>query len=545
MNRSLLSRNLARAIRIALYCNQQRISTSAGIEKFMAIEAQQKQQSRREFLTFAATSTLGAIALGQLEPTFAAPPTRSDIKVGIVGVGLAGLSCAYELQKKGISATLYDANTRIGGRCFSLGGSFAGPVTFPGQVVERGGEFIDNLHKTLIGYARQFKLQLEDVTKQPGEIFYYFNGQRYPESAVVDEFRNFVAAMRADLRTLSQAPSADNHTDADIRLDRTSLLEYLETRQAGTLLKAAIKAAYMAEYGLELDQQSCLNFLLFIHADKRSKFTPFGVFSDERYHVIGGNQQIVEGLKNQLSGSIHLGRQLVRVRQTSTNQIELTFKEGSKTTSTQLDAVVLAIPFTVLRQVELDSSLGLPDWKLAAINQLGYGNNAKMMVGFQGRPWLALGSDGSSYSDLPNHQTSWETNPSQATNTHAVLTDYASGDRCLRLNPKQVPTEVSRFLNDLDRVYPGVSAAVARDRGNVRAYLEHWPSQPLFQGSYTCYKPGQFTTIAGHEGKPIGNLYFAGEHTNSFYEWQGFMEGAALSGILAAQQILQRLKVRT
>jgi len=25
--------------------------------------------------------------------------------------------------------------------------------------------------------------------------------------------------------------------------------------------------------------------------------------------------------------------------------------------------------------------------------------------------------------------------------------------------------------------------------------------------------------------------FFAGEHTNSFYEWQGFMEGACLSGI--------------
>jgi hypothetical protein len=44
--------------------------------------------------------------------------------------------------------------------------------------------------------------------------------------------------------------------------------------------------------------------------------------------------------------------------------------------------------------------------------------------------------------------------------------------------------------------------------------------------------------IAGLEGTPAGNLFFAGEHTNSFYEWQGFMEGAALSGIQAPQEIL-------
>jgi monoamine oxidase len=63
------------------------------------------------------------------------------------------------------------------------------------------------------------------------------------------------------------------------------------------------------------------------------------------------------------------------------------------------------------------------------------------------------------------------------------------------------------------------------------------------KGSYTCYRPGQFTTIAGNEGKPVGNLYFAGEHADSFYSWQGFMEGAALSGLAAAAQILADVKV--
>ncbi|MBE9019806.1 FAD-dependent oxidoreductase, partial [Chroococcidiopsidales cyanobacterium LEGE 13417] len=47
----------------------------------------------------------------------------------------------------------------------------------------------------------------------------------------------------------------------------------------------------------------------------------------------------------------------------------------------------------------------------------------------------------------------------------------------------------------------------------------------------------------GNEGKPVDNLFFAGEHANSFYEWQGYMEGAALSGIKAASDILQHLKL--
>jgi len=304
----------------------------------------------------------------------------------------------------------------------------------------------------------------------------------------------------------------------------------------------AIEQAYIAEYGLEIDQQSCLSFLLFIHADRRSKFRPFGVFSDERYHIIGGNEQIVEGLCNRLKGQIQLGMKLVNARKNARGEIELTFKDGSRTVSTRYDAVVFAIPFSTLREVELDASLGLPPWKQLAIEELRYGTNAKMMVGFDGRPWLAQGSNGASYSDREHHQTTWETNPIKATDLHAVLTDYSGGNRGASLNLQPVQTEAESFLSDLNLVYPGALAAASGSRGSRRVHLEHWPSNPLVRGSYTCNHPGYFTTIADNEAKPVGNLYFAGEHSSSFYEFQGFMEGAALSGIRAAREILYDIK---
>jgi monoamine oxidase len=89
----------------------------------------------------------------------------SSLDVGIVGAGLAGLSCGHELKKSGVNAALYEASSRPGGRCYSL------RSVFPGQVAERGGELIDNLHKAMIAYAREFGLTLEDVGKQPGEVF--------------------------------------------------------------------------------------------------------------------------------------------------------------------------------------------------------------------------------------------------------------------------------------------------------------------------------------------------------------------------------------
>jgi monoamine oxidase len=461
--------------------------------------------------------------------------------VAIIGAGLAGLACADELRRHGVLATVYEASDRSGGRCFSLGGAFAGPVDFPGQVVERGGEFIDTSHKTMIGYAQRLGLDLEDVTKGHEDVFYYFFGRHHSEVEVVDEYRELVDAMRDDLRTVG-SPTAESFTPADAVLDLTNLQEYLETRGAGDLIKSVIDVAYTIEYGLEIDRQSCLNFLFFIHADRRSKFTPFGVFSDERYHVVGGNEQIPAGLAAGLGGQIRYGMTLQRARKTPAGRVELSFQVGSSTVSATHDAAVFAIPFSVLREVALDASLGLPAWKRLAIQNLAYGTNAKMMLGFNGPMWLGLGSNGQSFSDLPNHQNTWETNPIRATPAHAVLTDYSGGDRGARLNPGHVQTEASRFLGDLDKVYPGALARATRDaRGDVLVHLEHWPSNPLTKGGYTCNQPGYFTTIAGNEQKPVGNLFFAGEHTSSFYEFQGFMEGAATSGLRAAAEVLRAL----
>ncbi|WP_205526022.1 flavin monoamine oxidase family protein [Pyxidicoccus trucidator] len=472
-----------------------------------------------------------------------AKPPPSSLRVGIVGAGMAGLACADDLRRAGILATVHEASDRPGGRIFSMGGSFSGPVSFPGQVVERGGEFIDNGHKTMLAYAQEFKLAKEDVQKVPGEVFYFFRGQRHPESTVVDEYRAFVAAMRPDLQALSGAPSADVHTPVDRQYDLMNLATYLETRGAGPVIKAAIIAAYEGEYGLAAHQQSCLNFLFFIRANRRSRFEPFGS-SDERYHLLGGNQQIPRALAARLPGQLRYGERLEAARKTAAGAVELTFRRGSTALTATYDAVVFAVPFTVLRGVALDVSLALPAWKTLAIQQLGYGTNAKMMVGFKGPVWGEHGSNGASYSDLADHQATWETNPRGATAQDAILTDYSSGARGAALDPNNVAREAERFVAALERVIPGTAAAVKRGTGGrILAHLEHWPSNPNTKGSYTAYKPGQFTSICGNEGKPVGSLYFAGEHANSFYMYQGFMEGAALSGKDTAAAILLAAKV--
>ncbi|MGE4053208.1 MAG: FAD-dependent oxidoreductase, partial [Vicinamibacterales bacterium] len=111
-------------------------------------------------------------------------------------------------------------------------------------------------------------------------------------------------------------------------------------------------------------------------ADRRSRFMPFGVFSDERYHLVDGNDGIASGLAARLSRPVELGLKLTRVRRIPDGRIELVFKQGSQTVTRRHQFAVLTLPFSVLRGVELDAGLQLPAWKRTAINQLGYGTNA-------------------------------------------------------------------------------------------------------------------------------------------------------------------------
>ncbi|GJQ28654.1 MAG: putative L-amino-acid oxidase YobN [Phycisphaerae bacterium] len=524
---------VSRAMRVGEFAHDRTLSAREALEH--AARSDAAGLSRRRFL-LATSMAAGAAAVGAWPRAASGTPPWGNPRIAIVGGGLAGLCAADALAGRGLSATIYEAADRVGGRCWSLRGFF------PGQVAERGGEFIDTTHQTMRHYAVRFGLAREDVRHEAGDVLYHFGGTTYSDAQIVEEYRRLVPRLRADLRTLSNEPTFFRHTPADAALDAVSLAEYLATRAGDLpLVRAALDEAYVAEYGLEAAEQSCLNLLLFIHADRRRRFKPFGVFSDERFHLVGGNDAIASGIAAGLPGPILTGRRLVRLARAADGAYVLEFDDGPSATA---DFVVMTLPFSVLRTLDLDPSLGLSADKRRAIDDLGYGNNAKTMVNFHGRPWSVVGGSGAMYSDLPEVQTTWETNASAAGAT-SVLTDYAGGTRGQAIGAQPLQDQVAAFLGDLNEIVPGANVAAVRDGGGaVRAFREHWPSNPLSRGAYTCYTPGQFTSIAGLEGQPAGRLKFAGEHADSFYSWQGFMEGACLSGIRAAGEIITDLRRR-
>jgi len=479
--------------------------------------------TRRQFV-------IGTAAAAALASCRTAVPSNGgrDADVIVVGAGIAGLTAAYRLQRAGLNVRVYDGQNRIGGRMLSLRNHFPG-----GQVAELGGELIDTNHSAIRNLASELGIELDDLStddpKLTGDVW-YFDGAKRSERDVVDAFTPIAMRIESDLARIGDAEITwQTKSSAASELDRMTIAQWLDGAGVSGWFRKLLDVGFTTEYGLEIDRQSALNLLMLI----QPKPEPFRIYgeSDERFHVRGGNDRIPTALATSLGDRIELNAMLQRIRRRADGQLECTFDRGASALTAAAPQVIVSIPFTMLRSVAIE--IDLPERKRRAIAQLGYGTNAKLMIGFSERTWRTrYGSNGSTLTDLP-FQLTWETSRLQP-GASGVLTNFTGGTYGAQLNAGDAHMRAGETAAQLDRIFPGLAA----HRGKEARM--HWPTQPFVRASYASYLPGQWTTIRGVEGEPAGNLHFAGEHCS--LESQGFMNGGCETGERAARAVLEQLR---
>jgi monoamine oxidase len=454
------------------------------------------------------------------------PERTGAARVVVVGGGVAGLVAARTLKRAGIAVTVYEAGKRVGGRTRSLLDHFG-----PGLVTELGGEFVDSRHADMLALAHEFNLEILDTaaSSEHGlEPSYFFEGRQYSETEVSLEFNALADRMLVDATRLSPDISAFEHSSFDQYMDQMSIAAYLDRIGAKGWMRRLLEVAYLTEYGMEVSQQSCLNMLTMLSLDTSEGFKIFGE-SDERYKVRGGVEQIAQALGTELEAGLRMEHALVALGD-SPQGFSLEFEHAGKRQTVDADFVVLAIPFTVLRTIPL--AVDLPAAKRLAIDTLGYGTNEKVIVGLHAPVWRELGRDGQVFSDR-TFQTGWDSSRMQGAG--ASFTFFVGGTTGQALASANPAALAQRYVHEADALFPGLRTAF-----NDPPYTTDWYPSPFSRGSYSCYRPGQWTTIAGWEREPCGRLFFAGEHCSR--EFQGYMNGAAETGREAAENIIGLVK---
>jgi len=521
MSRTPLATRLGEAASVAAEAAARDVSTEQVI-------AERTGLTRREVIAGGTGLALAAALSGPLPRALAASTPR----IVVVGAGLAGLSCAYQLKQAGLRADVYEASDRVGGRCWSIR-DFAG-----GQVAEHGGELIDQGHTAIRQLAQSLGLSLDNLLAgEPNgtEDFYYFDGQPYSFAQATADLKGIWQQIHKDTAAASYPTQYNLSTERGRQLDQMSITDWINAFVPGGMsskLGQLLDIAYNIEYGAECSVQSSLNFLYLIGYTGPGQLRVFGK-SNEKYHVRGGNDQIPALLAQALQGQINLGSALTSIKRNSDGTYQLSFKlTGGGTSTVTADRVVLALPFSILRTLDY-SKAGFSDRKKTAIQELGMGTNSKLHLQFTDRYWNAIGNNGNTYADT-GYQNSWDVTRSQP-GTSGILVDYTGGNIGASFGSGTPTSRAQQFLAQIEPVLPGITP-----HWNGLATIDFWTAYQWTKGSYSYWKVGQYTKFGGIEGVQEGSVHFCGEHTS--VDFQGYLNGGVETGQRAAGEIVSALR---
>lgn len=510
--------------------------------------AELQQEHREREVSIPRRSVVSALGIGAVAAAFPRiASAKAQPKIVIVGGGIAGVTCALKLADRGLASTVYEASGRIGGRMFSNTNSWA-----DGQVTEWCGELIDTGHETIQALAKRFGLKLDnlhDAEPANSHDTYQFFGSYYKQSSADADFLKCVADRVAkDANDADYPTRYDSFTEAGAQLNSMSVYQWIESRVPGghrSALGQLLDVAYVTEYGADTRDQSALNLVYLLgYQPTTDSLNVFGE-SDESFHIRGGNGQLPVAIAKSLN-DIVVGHSLAKLAKTSGGRYSVTFnRNGASSVEVTADFVVLALPFSVLRDIDT-SKAGFDSLKKKAIQGLGAGHNAKTHVQFSHRFWNQTGawpgiSNGSSYSDT-GYQSSWDSSRAQKGNS-GILVFYSGGSTTDALASTQayatnkdanVAKDVKNTLLRAQKVFPGVQTEY---NGFATESVPH--KSPLIKCSYAYFKVGQYLEFAGYEGATQGGVLFCGEHTSQ--DFQGFMEGGASEGKRAARELAKQI----
>jgi monoamine oxidase len=467
---------------------------------------------RREFLQGFAASTL-ALALGANIP---ATPRRA--KVLVVGAGLSGMVAALELKNAGFEVIVLEGNSRPGGRVHTLREPFS-----DGLYAEAGAGRIPSTHDLTLKYVRQFNLQLVPFYPTSGAEVYFIKGKRQRVDAThpldmsqvdlsltAEERRIGLSKWEAKYmddaqHEVGRVPSKDWPSEAVLKAyGSISIQDFLRARGASDDAIEMLVSGYQSEAALDF-----LRDLASHQAPMLSK-------------IVGGNDLLPKAFAAKLSENIFYGARVVRMEQTG-EQVKVSFIQGGMTRAREADYIICAIPFTVLRGI--DVSPAFSDEKRHAIEAMTYGAVSRVFLQTRTKFWRKEGNTG--FATVDRAMEIWNPTWNQS-GRRGLLMAYAY-EHLAREIAAQAPSDrVTAMLDYFDQVHPG-----AKDNFEVGASWV-WDEQPFTKGAYCVYQPGEMNTILPAAMRPEKRILFAGEHCSSHPAW---MQGALESGLRAAEMI--------
>ncbi|MFI6644557.1 flavin monoamine oxidase family protein [Streptomyces sp. NPDC050504] len=478
-------------------------------------------------------------------------------RVAVVGGGISGLACAYELCRRGLDVTVHERTARPGGRIRTH-------RFWDGTHAELGAMRIPSNHHTTMHYVRRFALPTRTFVNANEDAWLHVNGSRVRarDARLLTRHPDLGAAEDRDPRALLEKAlhevwfglrpeqrkavlAGETHDPELQRLAATSLWQHVGRRFTPAAWEIVGHISGLAHY----EHASLLEVLV----------DYFGLFHVAQLELTGGMDTLVAAFADRLPpGTLRLSSRVQRIHvggEAAEDGVTVGGHGLSGAFTERYDWVVCALPAPAADQIRFEPDL--PGEQRGALRGIHYASSSKTLLHVGRRQWELTDGvyGGGSFTDLPIQQCWYPSDnarpdpahdrwrPVDADRSHepAALTGaylWEANARRFATLPEQDRTRL--VLESLERLHPGI----ARTVDDVVHW--NWDEQPgIGGGAFAYFAPGQHGRYFARLGAPHPTsrprVFFAGEQLSVAHAW---IQGALQSALTAVRAVLDRAEAR-
>lgn len=503
---------------------------------------------------------------------YASPGEFKNIKVGIIGGGLSGMSAAFELRNLGFDITIFEPITdRVGGRVYTY--YFDNDKRLYGEL---GAMRIPVAHETTWRYINLFKLNTEPFVQYNPNTFTYVrdvrerndpNGENifhkiYPKFDLSIQEANtpwpklynqvskyYLSTLPPEIRKqfLMIMPKYDYRYELlDNMSTRQALQKYGLSEEAINLIGSvlpAVGAVFHHSYEATLADEYSMDFLNVYQISGGMSNLPLAFYKS----LTSPNPPEYSGIQqSDLGKALWKGGYYVTGIFQSDTDSKVTLSYTNVNDSTRsfetFDYVVSAVPLPVLREFTIRPLFR--GRKMQAIKELFHEDAQKTLSLCRERFWEKQGiSGGISYTDEVIETIHYPQDHTNCTKSSVSCSPDEPGVLLASYNISQD----ALGLGNIDPVqqYQIIQKNVEMVHGLPEGYLNNivmnhitidWTRASWFYGAFQMYLPGQKKDFSYVSTTPEydNRIFFAGEHASRKNAW---IQGALRSGMIAANDV--------
>jgi monoamine oxidase len=462
--------------------------------------------TRRDALKLAATALL---------PQVPAAP-KNPKRVIVAGAGIGGLSCAWELVRRGHDVTVLEAAARTGGHVFTFREGLD-----DGLYADGGAEhFTQPGYERFREYVREFDLPYTYYPRREN-LVRWIGGQRYTEEMLAD--RQVLAKLGLNTRevdyltshpfpelgSLYFAPYVDSFENEYRPFDAG--LNALDQISTSDLFRKDGASAAALEFigGSGSALQSVWHAAIL-------KLRGVPLFPPKVYRLIGGNQTLPDTFTKRLGARVRLRSPLTAIEHGQSG-VRVSCGSGGEATRFEADYLVCAMSARMLQRLPVTPAF--PEAKAFAIANVPYYHDTRVIIQSRTRFWEKDGlSPNMEFGEAPLYHV-WSASQDVKT-TRGLMAGTASG-----------AGTAERALATFRKFYTGRSEDIEKAHVVVWA-LDPWASAC----ERTSYRPGELAKFWPVLIEPHGRIHFAGAYADNL-NWG--MEAATRSANRVAEAIHQ------